>query len=242
MGRGCGGHWGSGRPCSCCRPSARSHVEAVRPGSQRAWVLAGGLWTRLPERRCGGGASGRGVESAAPPASRGFQQAVGSLRWKLVEPVALRSLSTCAPACGTGGRIPAAAEAEGWGKGRGAPGQGGGGQNTPPSHKLERARNSDGTLRRPPEMRAARCGLGLGLRTGEGKGREPSAARGQSREVSSQSGRPWGGRGTLETETAGKGRWRRGKSQESADLLPAGPCPSPASRGAVFWAGVLAGR
>ena len=114
-----------------------------------------------------------------------------------------------------------------WGEGRGAPQRGSGGQKTP--HKLERARNSDGTLRRPPWGRER--GKAGSLPQPEGR-----AGAGRAGEVSAQSGRPSGSRGTLETETGGKGRWRREKSQGSADLLPAGPCPSPVSQGAVFWA------
>ena len=86
-----------------------------------------------------------------------------------------------------------------------------------------------GTLRRPPWGRER--GKAGSLPQPEGR-----AGAGRAGEVSAQSGRPSGSRGTLETETGGKGRWRREKSQGSADLLPAGPCPSPVSQGAVFWA------
>lgn len=107
-----------------------SRLSGLGPSGPGSWRAGSGRASRSADAEAA--PRGAGWSRPRPPASRGFQQAVGSLRWKLVEPVALRSLSTCAPACGTGGRIPAAAEAEGWGKGRGAPGRGRVGQNTPP--------------------------------------------------------------------------------------------------------------
>ena len=95
---------------------------------------------------------------------------------KLVEPVALQSLSTCMPACGTGGRIPAAEEAAGWrvgGGARGAPAGEWGAEDSP------QAGAGPEFGRYPPQA---------SMRTGEGKGREPSAARGQSRGGQSRGG------------------------------------------------------
>ena len=91
-------------------------------------------------------AAPRGVESALAPASRGFQQAVGSLEGNWLNQLR----SGASPPVGPEGAFlrQRRLRAGEWGERRGAPQRGSGGQKTP--HKLERARNSDGTLRRPP--------------------------------------------------------------------------------------------
>ena len=115
-----------------------------------------------PASRAELGASS-GLESAVAPRLPRLPADGGESGLKLVEPVALWSLSACTQPVGPEGAFLRQQRllAGGWGKGRGAPQRGSGGQRTPP-YKLERARNSDGPLRRPPEMRAAPCRLGLG--------------------------------------------------------------------------------
>lgn len=140
------------------RPSRSAWVPQA--GSGRAFRSAGA------ERGASRGAVGLGPRLPRLPAG-GAESGV-----KLVEPVALRSLSTC----GTRGRIPAAEEAAGWrvgGEARGAP-AGEWGAEDPPQ-----AGAGPEFGRYPPQA---------SMGTGEGKGREPSAARGQSRGGQSRGG------------------------------------------------------
>lgn len=151
-------------------------LQALRSFSRRGPAVPGsGRASRLPERRCGARRLlGARAGVAVAPRLRRLPAGGGESGLKLVEPVALRSLSACTQPVGPEGAFLRQQRllAGEWGQGRGAPQRGSGGQRTPPQTGA-----GPQFRRSPPQASRNESGPSAGPRPGDGRGGRQGAFR-----------------------------------------------------------------